>query len=257
MSATTLPTDMVGHVRFGRTSLEDATRWLISDAIPRRLAVNVRLANAYNVALAQRSREYMRLLNDDAHINLPDGTPVAWVLRMFKGRPDAGLVRGPSLFRNTLEATQNGQVKHYFLGSSPDVLHALRAAIEREYPGVRIAGMHSPPFADVDDDFLRECVAQVSQGQPDLVWVGLGTPKQDLVGTRIAGILSLPVVNVGAAFDFVAGTVPEAPAWLRNSGLEWVYRLSKEPRRLWRRYAFGNAVFIWAAISGSRRNDGS
>ncbi|MDN4484182.1 WecB/TagA/CpsF family glycosyltransferase [Demequina lignilytica] len=245
-------TRLVGHVPFGVASPPEIAHWLISSAIPRRLAVNVRLANAFNVALADQQGEYRHLLATGG-VNFADGAPVAWVLNRGSAEPRAHVVRGPSLFESVLKAGVPSGVRHFFLGATEPTLDALNAEVRSRIPGVVIAGSFSPPFADPDAEFIELCRARVAVAQPDVVWVGLGTPKQDLVGTELASALGAVTINVGAAFDFLAGTVREAPAWIHGTGLEWMFRLVTEPRRLWRRYLFGNAAFVAAAAAGVRR----
>ena len=237
----------VGGVAFVPCSLTEATTWLVHVAAARRIAVNVRLANAYNVALATKDRHYRQLLTDEG-VNFPDGTPVVWFMRRKSHGSIPMQVRGPSFFSDALEAGVESGMRSFFLGGTPDTLTLLQARLRERLPGIQIAGVYSPPFAPVDEAFLQGCVERVDTENVDVVWVGLGTPKQDYVGTALAKRLGLPVVNVGAAFDFVAGTVREAPVWMRGSGFEWAYRLAREPRRLWRRYLVGNAVFLYSAL---------
>lgn len=241
-------TDSVGGIVFVRADVEQVSRWLTRDLAFGGVGINLRLANAYNIALASKSSAYAAILADDRGINLPDGSPVAWALRIRRKRPSAEQVRGPSLFRASLESTRSGDLGHFFLGSTEQVLHSLTQNVRNQYRGVKIAGAYSPPFAEVDDQYVNLCAQIVRKADPDILWLGLGTPKQDILGTRLAHVLDIPIVNVGAAFDFVAGSVVEAPAWLRGTGLEWMYRLMKEPRRLWKRYVFGNMRFIWATM---------
>jgi N-acetylglucosaminyldiphosphoundecaprenol N-acetyl-beta-D-mannosaminyltransferase len=144
-------------------------------------------------------------------------------------------------------------VRHFLLGSSADVLASLQARIGAEFPGARIVGAFSPPITD-DVGVLADLSADAIKGSDaQLVWVGLGTPKQDWVSAALAEQLRVVVIPVGAAFDFMAGTTREAPGWLRGTGLEWLFRLVTEPRRLWRRYLVGNPVFIGGAIKSAWR----
>jgi len=241
-------TDSVGGVVFARADVEQVSRWLTHDLASDGVGINLRLANAYNIALASKSSSYAAILADSRGINLPDGSPVALALRIRRKRPSASQVRGPSLFRASLEVTRNSDLSHFFLGSTEQVLQSLTRNVRNQYEGVKIAGSYSPPFAEVDDDYVELCAQIVRKAEPDILWLGLGTPKQDILGTRLAHVLNIPIVNVGAAFDFVAGSVAEAPAWLQGTGMEWTYRLAKEPRRLWKRYIFGNMRFIWATM---------
>lgn len=242
-------TDSVGGVTFVRADVKQTSRWIIEELARGKAGINVRLANAYNVALASKSQSYAAVLGDARGVNLPDGSPIAWALRLRRSAPRARQVRGPSLFRSTLESTQDGALSHFLLGSTEEVLEALSHNVSTRYEGVRIVGRYSPPYADIDDDYVNKCAQLVREAGPDILWLGLGTPKQDILGTRLAYVLDIPIVNVGAAFDFVAGTVVEAPAWLRGTGFEWMFRFAKEPRRLWKRYIFGNVRFVWASLT--------
>ncbi|WP_200829931.1 WecB/TagA/CpsF family glycosyltransferase [Microbacterium sp. SLBN-154] len=215
-----------------------------------RRGVSMRLANAYCVALATTDDSYHQLLNNSG-VNYPDGTPVAWALRAA-GQSDAHRVRGPSFFTTALAHQEADGVRPFFLGSSPSTLAALQTEVSRKFPALAIAGAFSPPFAPIDSDFIDECVSAVEEASADMVWVGLGTPKQDFLSTVLAERVGIPAVGVGAAFDFVAGTVPEAPAFAQKFGLEWAFRFAMEPRRLWKRYTIGNAQFTWAVVRNWR-----
>ena len=237
----------VAGIPFSVASLNVVTDWLLTEAAAQHLAVNVRLANAYNVALADTDDAYAALLVNHG-INFPDGTPVVWFMNRRGRAVRAERVRGPSLFAETLARSAASGTRHFLLGSTNETIASLTTALKSAHPDLCIAGVFSPPFAPVDESFLAVCEEEVRKAAPDIVWVGLGTPKQDYVGTQLAARVGLPTVNVGAAFDFAAGTVREAPTWVQRSGFEWLYRFASEPRRLWRRYLFGNSRFLAAAI---------
>lgn len=237
----------VGGVPFQVTTLDDASEWLLTSAGPRHEGLNVRLANAYNVALANKDASYGELL---AHhgVNFPDGTPVMWFMRLHRGGLRPHRVRGPSLFPLTLSNSIVRGTRHYFLGSTQETLARLEMNIRSSYPGIVIAGTYSPPFTPIDEAYVADCAHRIRESGADIVWIGLGTPKQDQLGTALERKVDVVSVNVGAAFDFVAGTVREAPGWIQHSGFEWFYRLLAEPRRLWRRYLIGNVQFLTAAV---------
>ena len=136
-------------------------------------------------------------------------------------------------------------MRHYLYGSSPDVVSALTGAIEVRWPGALIVGAESPPFRDLSDDDLDDAVRRFQDSKAQIVWVGLGAPKQDLVVARLAERSALTFIAIGAAFDFIAGTKRQAPRIMREHGLEWAFRLATEPRRLWKRYLVGNTVFVY------------
>lgn len=257
-SPTRFPVITVARVPFQVTTLENAADWLIESATERRRHPNVRLANAYNVALAQTDADYGALLIDEG-LNFPDGAPVAWFMNRHHRDDRAGRVRGPSLFPLTLAKSVTRGTRHFLLGSTPETLNLLEQNISAAYPGIVIAGSYSPPFASIDEAYIDDCAERVRASDADIVWLGLGTPKQDQLGSGLARQIDAITVNVGAAFDFQAGTVQEAPAWVQSSGFEWLYRLVSEPKRLWRRYLIGNVQFVSAAMrhhSRDRRRTG-
>jgi N-acetylglucosaminyldiphosphoundecaprenol N-acetyl-beta-D-mannosaminyltransferase len=138
-------------------------------------------------------------------------------------------------------------MKHFLLGSTDEVLALIRTNVESSYPGTLIVGAESPPFRAPTASELEEQDSRIAASDADIVWVGLGTPKQDIEVKRLAGSLPVVAVAVGAAFDFTAGTLKPAPKWVRQIGIEWSHRLVLEPRRLWKRYLFGNTRFLLAA----------
>ncbi|WAC68501.1 WecB/TagA/CpsF family glycosyltransferase [Microbacterium sp. SL75] len=232
----------VGGIPFAVADPQRTVGWIVDRALSRRGGMNVRFANAWNVALASEDPAYKRLLVQPGCLNFPDGTPVVWFMRATQGA--ARRVRGPSVFREVLRDSSREPLRHFLLGGSPRMLEALQHRMAVEYPAARVSGVFSPPFAPLDEAYIKTCIEEVGRVESDIIWVGLGTPKQDFVGTEIAKFVSVPVLNVGAAFDFVAQTIPEAPRFVQNSGFEWLYRLLSEPRRLGRRYLYGNIRFL-------------
>jgi N-acetylglucosaminyldiphosphoundecaprenol N-acetyl-beta-D-mannosaminyltransferase len=243
-----------------RTNLRDACDQVISNALTVECPETYRLVNAYNLALADSDPDYHRLLSNGG-VNLPDGKPLAFVLKLLNRSPAFEQVRGPSLFRECLDQGRKQGLRHYFLGGTPDTLSALIREAELQFPGLRVAGSSSPPFRPMTPAELHNQDEDIRASRAQIVWVGLGTPKQDYESARICLQLRVTTVAVGAAFDFLARTKREAPPLLRKLGLEWAHRLATEPRRLWRRYLFGNIRFIrlafgegWLALHAHRRN---
>lgn len=214
---------------------------------PQSTGLAVHLINAYSIALAQSDKVYGGILKN-SRCNLPDGKPLSWVGRLLSR--GFHQVRGPQLFENLLAHGQNYGLRHYLLGASPETLALLRSEIGQRYPKALVVGAESPPFRPLTHSELAEQDERVIQSRADVVWVGLGTPKQDFEVERIAQNIPVVAVAVGAAFDFLAGSKPEAPKWMSPLGIEWVFRLLTEPRRLWRRYLVGNLVFIGAVLRG-------
>ncbi|MET7312735.1 WecB/TagA/CpsF family glycosyltransferase [Streptomyces sp. NPDC005571] len=217
-----------------------------SEAVTARQGNDVHLSNAYTLALADRDTELRSLLRS-ASLNLPDGQSVVWANQLLhRGTPlPSTRVYGPDLFLDVFALSQNTDVRHYLLGATPQVLDGLHRELRRRFPGTRIAGTCSPPFGPLNAEELRRQAEDIRAADADVVWVGLGTPKQDHWVADLCAQLPVVAVAVGAAFDFIAGTKRQAPPWMQNNGLEWLFRLGCEPRRLWRRYLFGNARFVW------------
>lgn len=203
---------------------------------------DVHLCNAYTLALAEESSELASIL-EGATLNLPDGTPLAWLARR-RGVAGCTRVYGPDLMCDVLDRGRATDLGHYLYGSTPEVLVALEQQIGERWPGARVVGSESPPFRDITDDELDASLRRARAGGADLVWVGMGTPKQDLLVERMSVRGDATYVAVGAAFDFIAGTKKQAPAWMQRAGLEWFFRLVTEPRRLGRRYVVYNAKFL-------------
>lgn len=136
-------------------------------------------------------------------------------------------------------------LRHYFLGGRQEVPERLVEVIRRRFPGTQVVGTYSPPFRPMAASEWDEVLADVRAASPDLIWVGLGAPKQELfMNVHWRTLAPSVLLGVGAAFDFNAGSVPRAPEWMRRAGLEWCFRLAQEPHRLWRRYFYTNTMFI-------------
>jgi N-acetylglucosaminyldiphosphoundecaprenol N-acetyl-beta-D-mannosaminyltransferase len=196
-----------------------------------------------------RARETPAILEavNGAGLVAADGMGVVWALRLL-GQP-ATRVYGPDILLSTCAFGVAAGWRHYFYGGKPGVAEAAARHLSSRIPGLIVAGFRCPPFRDLTPEEAEVETRAINLARPHLVWVGLGSPKQDLWCTTYRPRLDVPVlVGVGAAFDFFAGTVPQAPRWLQSSGLEWGFRLAKEPRRLWRRYLVYNPLFLWEVL---------
>jgi N-acetylglucosaminyldiphosphoundecaprenol N-acetyl-beta-D-mannosaminyltransferase len=201
------------------------------------------LCGVHGIVTAQHSETMMESLHE-AWLNFPDGAPVAWLMRRFGARR-ARRIAGPDLMPLVVEAGQETGLRHFLFGSTPEVLARLERRLLERYPEAIIAGAISPPFRQLSDEENERIAAEIVQAGADIVWVGLGLPKQDEWLNRSADLFAPAVgLGVGAAFDFLAGTKPRAPKWAQDAGLEWLHRLLSEPRRLARRYAATNTEFI-------------
>ena len=184
-----------------------------------------------------------------ASMVLCDGMPLVFAGRRF-ARLDMDRCYGPDVMLETLDRGREAGLRHYFYGGADEeTSRLLREKMLARFPGLRVCGAEVPPFRPLTADERRETAARIDASGADVVWVGLGTPKQDFWIGDMRPLLKAPVlVAVGAAFAFHAGKVPQAPRWMMRAGLEWLYRLWAEPRRLWRRYLLGNPRFLWLAL---------
>lgn len=214
-------------------------------------AAEVHLCTADTLGRASRDAELAAALHQ-SDLNLPDGAPLVFLARRlgFDGVTAASRPRGTDLLLEVADQGRAENLRHYLYGSTPAVVGALAASLRRRLPGVHIVGVESPPFGSLDAGELAESARRMRETRPGVVWVGLGTPKQDHAVHALAPLVGAPVVAVGAAFDFVAGAKTVAPRWVQRSYLEWLYRLGCEPVRLWRRYLVGNLVFVGAVVRG-------
>lgn len=235
-------------VRIDAVTLDDAVDRVFTYALNRR-AATLHLCNAYTLSLAAHDPRYAATLNS-GDLNLADGQPVAWVGRRLGFDDMHDSVRGPDLMVETIRRGQVLGLRHYLYGSTPEVVARLVAALAVIAPDAVIAGAEAPPFRDLTEVEVAALGRRVRESGADVVWVGLGTPRQDVFVEAMRGTLGTTLVPIGAAFDFIAGTKRVAPKWLRHSGFEWVFRLACEPRRLAKRYFVGNARFL----RGSRRS---
>jgi N-acetylglucosaminyldiphosphoundecaprenol N-acetyl-beta-D-mannosaminyltransferase len=213
----------------------------------------VTLTNVHAVMEAHHDASFQQVLNQAAMV-CPDGMPLVWLGRL-RGLGLQRRVYGPDLFWDFCRATQSRHYKHYFYGGAPGVADRLAQQLQQTFPGVRIAGCYSPPFRSLSDAEKSAVVKMINQAAPDLLWVGLGCPKQEFWMHEYAGLLNVPVMlGVGQAFDIYAGNLRQAPGWMREHGLEWLFRLCLEPRRLWKRYLVYNTGFLFAiALQFCRR----
>ncbi len=216
-----------------RVSYESATRWIAAWA-GRRESRYVSASPARGVVTAWHDPEFRRILNS-ADIVVPDGVPVVWTMRLLGVRRQRR-VYGPDLTLHACRLCAERGWPVFLYGSTEGVLEKLEANLERRFPGLHVAGKCSPPFRPMTEDEDRLLVERINASGARVVLVGLGMPKQDGWIHDHVGRVRAVMMGVGAAFDFHAGTLRQAPAWMQRMGLEWFFRLLTEPRRLWRRY---------------------
>lgn len=208
------------------------------------------VSNVHTTVMAFRDEEYQMVQNSGA-MALPDGQPLSIVSRR-RGYSKAQRVPGPDLMPEILKLSEEKGYRHYFYGSTPETLEKLRAVLKGRYPQLQIVGMESPPFRPLTEEEDRETVRRINESGADFIWVALGAPKQERWmydhKHRVNGVM----LGVGAAFDFLAGTVKRAPMWMQRLCLEWVYRISQDPKRMIPRYFSTNFAFLWYVHKESR-----
>jgi len=189
-----------------------------------------------------RRSDVIRRIVNAAGMVTPDGMPVVWVARL-SGHPEVRRVYGPDLLLAVLGRQRR---RHFFYGGGPGVAQRLAQQMKHRFPTLDVAGFFEPPFAPLDELCTPETADMINRSDADVVWVGMSSPKQDQWMARMRPMLRAPVlIAVGAAFDFHSGAVRQAPRWMQRAGLEWLFRLAMQPRRLWRRYLIDNPWFLW------------
>lgn len=204
-------------------------------------------AAAVNLVMSARDDPDTRTSVLDMTLAVPDGQPLVWALRLL-GHKRATRVYGPDLMASfCARAARAGTPMYLYGGRSPEALRLLESRLRDRFGGLRIAGGFSPPYRELSAAERDQVASEINTSGAQVVWVGTGQPKQERWMQEMRSQLDAPLlVGVGAAFDFHAGLVSQAPAWMQRNGLEWLYRLSREPRRLWRRYATQNPRFVAA-----------
>lgn len=195
------------------------------------------ITGAHGVMESRRDAGLRAILNQ-ADMVTADGMPLVWFARALRHVP-AERVYGPDLMRALTVLSERHGFRQFYYGGGPGLADKLSDAMLRAHPRLPIAGTLSPPFRELTPEEDDAIVARINAARPDIVWIGLSTPKQEIWMANHLGRIEAPLmIGVGAAFDFLAGTKRQAPRWMQRSGLEWLFRLSTEPRRLWRRYAY-------------------
>ena len=221
---------------------DDVMDWM-DEIVRAEQRVSISAAAVHLVMVAREDPEtHQALLNT---LTVPDGQPLVWALRAL-GHQHASRIYGPELMARYCERAASTGVRMFLYGGrNQGALVQLVLTLRQRYPGLNIAGGYSPPFRPQTYDERHAIADEINASRADVVWVGIGQPKQEKWMAEMRDLLDAPILaGVGAAFDFHAGLVPQAPAWMQETGLEWTFRLAHEPRRLWRRYARYNPRFI-------------
>jgi len=198
--------------------------------------------NVHTTVMSYENPKYRKVQNGAAFC-FPDGSPLSYVQRL-RGFQDARQVAGPDFMTSLWKATENTELTHYFYGGSQQTIDRLKEVLAKDYPGLKIAGMVSPPFRPLTEKEDEEAVRKINESKADFVWIGLGAPKQEEWMQAHRGKINAVMLGVGAGFDFHSGTVKRAPKWMREHYLEWLFRLIQDPKRLWKRYVSTNVKFV-------------
>ena len=220
----------------------------MAQALSERRKGYICVTGVHGVMEAQADPDFKAILNN-ALLCTPDGVPMVWAGKM-NGFSEMDRVYGPDLLLTVCEWSEKSGCRHFFFGGAEGVAELLAEKLKARFPGLIVAGTFAPPFRALTPDEETKLQEQVRNLRPDIIWVGLSTPKQERFMVEFLPKLDTTLmVGIGAAFDFHSGRVKQAPRWMQRSGLEWFYRLCREPRRLAKRYLRNNPLFLWK-ISG-------
>lgn len=207
------------------------------------------VANADTIIQSSRNLEMREAVNASS-LSIPDGFPLL-VIQRLNGKPLKKRAYGPDLMKEFLKIAEKKKYSHFFYGATEGTLADLTKKLKVLFPEISIAGAYSPPFRPLTEAEDKAIVEMINKAAPDVLWVGIGCPKQELWMYHHGKKLNIPVMaGVGAAFDFLAGAKPQAPRWIRDNGFEWLFRLVTEPKRLWRRYLINYPLFVYYLLAG-------
>lgn len=212
--------------------------------------------NVHTIMSCQNDPDFQKVI-DGAGLAVPDGMPLVWIGRL-RGYRQIERVYGPDFLLKLCRISQDFGYRHFFYGGAPSVADELKMELQHRFPLLRVVGTYSPPYRPLTREEDEDVVRLINNVSPNIIWVGLGSPKQDYWAFNHVGRINHAVIlPVGAAFDFLSGRIPQAPHWMRKSGLEWLFRLASEPKRLWSRYLIENPLFVLMLIGqalGLRRS---
>lgn len=240
-----LPPPRVNVLGVGISVLNlDSAVQVLADALEHGRRGYVTITGVHGVMESQADAG-LRDIHNRSLLSTPDGMPMVWLGRLA-GHRQMDRVYGPELMERIFAWSEKSGRTHYFFGGADGVAPELKARLEKRFPGAKVVGTFTPPFRPLNAEELESLRQEIGRLKPDFFWVGLSTPKQErFMAAHLELLEARIMVGVGAAFDFHAGRVRQAPRWVQRSGFEWLYRLAQEPRRLWRRYLRNNPLFVW------------
>jgi N-acetylglucosaminyldiphosphoundecaprenol N-acetyl-beta-D-mannosaminyltransferase len=219
----------------------------MAEAVAQRRKGYICVTGVHGVIEAQDDPEFRRILNG-AFLCTPDGMPMVWMGRL-RGYKNMQRVYGPDLMMDVCAWSQKSGCRHFFYGGAEGVAELLRDKLVVRFPGLQVVGCYTPPFRPLNAEEVADLQKRIRESRPDILWVGLSTPKQEKFMAKFLPKLDVTLmVGVGAAFDFHSGRVKQAPHWMQRSGFEWFYRMCSEPRRLTKRYLRNNPRFAWKVV---------
>ena len=230
-------------IYYTATDYEQATR-VITDNASKNKSYGVSALAVHGLITAYQQESLKKLVNK-IDLVVPDGQPVRWALNSFYSAGLKDRVYGPLLTLKVLEAANKKSLKVYLYGSTKQTCDRFSRFINEKYPNVEIVGVHVDRFRDATEAEDLEDIQKINSSGAHIVLVGRGCPRQEIWVANHLGKINAAMMAVGAAFDFHAGTVKQAPGWMQNAGLEWLFRLIQEPKRLWKRYLLTNSMFIF------------
>ncbi len=205
------------------------------------------VTGVHGIMEAQSDEGFRDILND-SFMTTPDGMPTVWLGRIH-GFTQMSRVYGPDYMLGLCKRSVVKGYRHFLYGGKPGVAEELRDELTRKFPGLQIVGTYTPPFRPLSPEEEHDLRSQLEASRADVLWCGLSTPKQERFMAAYCHRMPVKLmVGVGAAFDLLSGNLSEAPDWMKQAGLQWLYRLIKEPRRLWRRYLLNNPKFTWLIL---------
>ena len=228
-------------------SSPEKSAFYVREHLPQLSGKYICFSNVHTTVMANEDPAYMQIQNG-AVFTFPDGAPIAKE-QSKKGFSNAKRVAGPDFMDAMFRFTEHTNIRHYFYGSTQETLDLLQENLKKRYPGIQIAGMYSPPFRELTEDEDAKVVKMLRDADADIYWIGLGAPRQEIWMAHHQNQLPGVMMGVGAGFNFYAGNIRRAPAWVQKAGLEWLYRLFQDPKRLMKRYVITNAKFFWYLLT--------
>jgi N-acetylglucosaminyldiphosphoundecaprenol N-acetyl-beta-D-mannosaminyltransferase len=234
----------IGKIPFSSISFNSFLKEITNLCFSNEKCVQVIVANVYSVTLAEHNQEFATICEQSEYV-IADGLPVVWASQILR-RPILERIAGPDLMWKMTNICGGKNISIFLLGGRKDDLNRLKNNLTIAFPKLDIAGAYSPPFGYWSYEENEKIINNINSSNAKILWLGISTPKQDIWIARNKSRLDVKIaIGVGAAFDFYSGRVKRAPSWMRRIGLEWLYRLTKEPKRLWKRYLIGNVLFFY------------